>query len=380
MTEVVIAGGGPVGMRVAQRTAEKGLETLVLEKGRKIGYPVQCAGLVSPRVVSMTGTDHVLRRGRKAYIHPPDGEPLKIEAPEPKAMIIDRGRFDREMAAEAVRKGAQIELGARVLDTSVDGKRTIKYRRDGEDRTIEAEILIGADGPTSTVRRSAGLPGPDELLPGLQAVVGKEKERIELFLGERYASDFFAWDLPHPSGTLVGLASGDGNVYRHFLDLLREREHEDDMLAISAGTIPLGNIGKSVKERLALVGDAACQVKPLSGGGLFLGLKAADILSEVVVDSMAKGDLSEERLQEYHEGWQIEVGKEISKGMWMRRVYRDLSDGELSDMIDSLRKEKVKNVIGKKGDIDYPSAVAKSVLKASPKLLKFAGPLIKNIF
>lgn len=369
-------------MRVAQRSAKAGYETLVLEEHRVIGKPVQCAGLVSPKVVSMTDTKSVLEWSKEATINPPQSEPLSIWADEPRAAIIDRSKFDREMAEEAVRKGAQIELGAHVLDTYMkdDGKRFVVYRKDGKQKITTANIVVGADGPASIVRRKAGLPSPKEMLPGIQAVVGVEPEGVQIFLGNEVAPGFFGWEIPHPAGTLIGLATDDGNAFDHLNRLMAKRFVEDKILAFQAGSIPLGKMNESVRDSLMLVGDAAYQVKPLSGGGLYTGLRGADYCAEVLIDALEKGNTTEERLSEYHDLWQKDIGKEISKGIWMRKIFKKFSDKNIDDLIDSLRKEKIKKIIAEKGDIDYPSTVAKAVLKSSPKLLKFAGPLIKNIF
>ncbi len=95
---VIVVGGGPIGMSVAADVAEKGYQTLVLEEHSAIGQPMHCAGLVSPRVIDITRTDSVISLAKSARIHPPTGEPLFLDAGEVRAAIIDRKKFDREMA------------------------------------------------------------------------------------------------------------------------------------------------------------------------------------------------------------------------------------------------------------------------------------------
>ncbi|MGM0405162.1 MAG: geranylgeranyl reductase family protein [Thermoplasmatota archaeon] len=378
--DAAVIGGGPAGTRVAKKLADAGFETVIFEKGRKIGKPVKCAGLVSPRVVSMTGTDSIVKEGRRAVISPPEGEPLILEAKEPKAYVIDRSEFDREMAKKAVDSGAVLELGSKAVNTSFNGKRSVTYREVGNLKKIKADLVIGADGPNSLIRKKTGLPGPEEMVVGVQAIIGEGTEDIHIFLGKDISPDFFGWELPHPSGTLVGVASSDGDAYGHLKRLIEKRGYMDKIIGYSAGAIPLGRIKNSVENGLMLVGDAACQVKPLSGGGLFPGLLSADICAEVAIDALENDDTSKDKLREYHEKWQKGIGSEISKGMWMRKIFKGITDKEMNDMIDALKNEKVKRVVEEVGDIDYPSTLTKPVLKASPKLIKFAGPMIKNIF
>lgn len=365
-------------MEVAKRVARKGYKTLVLEEDRVIGSPVQCAGLVSPRVVDITGTASVLDGYSHATIHPPGTEPLEISSDETRAYILDRGAFDKEMASCAEEEGADISLGCRV--TGWDLENTLEYRKFGKKLTCKGSIIVGADGPSSIMRRLSGVGGKVEYLPGIQALVGKEPDGIHIFIGNDIAPGFFAWELPHPSGTIIGLATDSDNAYAYLTRLLRSRGLDRKIIGLQAGTIPLGRLNRSVVGSLMLVGDAALQVKPLSGGGLYTGLLSAAHCSEVITDSLEKEDISENSLSEYHDRWQRDIGGEISRGLWMRRIYRNFSDKEFDKLFDALGDEKILKVIGDMGDIDYPSDLTRPILKTSPKLIKFAGPLIKNFF
>ncbi len=375
--DVLIVGGGPIGLRVAQRAAEAGFEVNVLEKDRCIGTPVLCAGLVSPRVVAMTKTNSVIDEFSKATIHPPNSEELVLEAPESRAFVLDRAAFDKEMAKRSIEAGAEIELGCKAIDTKGD---ELVYLKDGFKGRVKAKMMIGADGPSSIIRRVSGLSGPREIIPGIQAVVGEKSNGIHIYIGNEIAPGFFAWSVPHTAGTVYGLGANDGRAYEHLINFLKSKSVDDKVLGIQAGSIPLGVMDKTVGDGLMLVGDAACQVKPLSGGGLYTGLVAADHCADVLIESLETGNISAEFLEEYHRRWQRDLKRELSKGLWMRRIYCGFSDKELDKLFDALRGEKILDVIGERGDIDYPSALAKSVLKTSPKLLKFAGPLIKNLF
>ncbi len=379
LTEIAIVGGGPVGFRVAQKTASAGYKTTVLENKSAIGKPVQCAGIVSPRVISMTGTEHVMDRPEEAVINSPFGKQLVLENEPEKAVIIDRADFDKELAEKAIKAGANIELGSAVKKVEHGKNRKLHIEKRGEKKTIEPKIIVGADGPSSIVRESGDFPSPEELLPAVQAVVASKDRSVKIHLGDEIASDFFLWEVPYRSGKVVGLA-GSRDVYRSLMRFLKSKELEDKVISFLSGTIPLGNMTKSVDEGVMLVGDAACQVKPMSGGGLYYGLKAADICSNVVIDALEEEDVSKERLNEYHEEWQREIGKHISKGMRARNIFKSLSDKDLDKLIESLSKDKTRRVIEENGDIDNPSALVKPLLKVSPDLLKFTGPVIKSLF
>jgi len=368
-------------MRVAQQSAKAGYDTVVLEEHNIIGTPMQCAGLVSPRVVEMTGTKSWIKGAKKAAIHPPDGEPLVLNAEEHRAYILDRKKFDREMAEKAVKRGVKIKLGCRVTASYKDDiGRVISFKNQGNEREISGKVIVGADGPNSVIRRKTGFDGPAYIMAGLQALIGYETEEIHIYLGEDIAPGFFAWHMPHPEGTLVGLASDDGEGFRHLDKLLKKLGWDSKIISYYAGTIPLGRLKRTVDDGLMLVGDAACQVKPLSGGGLYTGLIAADICAQTIIESLEQDDTSSEFLKTYHKAWQAEIGSEISKGLWMRKIFKTLTDQQLNDLISTLNTPKVRKVLEEKGDIDFPSTLAKPVLKTAPKLLKFAGPFVKGLF
>ncbi len=379
--DVIVAGGGPIGLRVAQKCAAAGLDVAVLEEHRSIGTPMQCAGLVSPRVVKMTDTNSIVLKASMATIHPPNGDPLVLNAGDYRAAVLDRKKFDREMAQRAVDDGVEINLGCKVESSTLDGDhRSVRYEESGVSKNLDTKILIAADGPTSTLRRDGGYGGPKILLAGVQALVGKDSEEVHIFLGKDIAPGFFAWQVPHPQGTLVGLASDDGRALEHLNKLLTRKGWKNKVISIYGGTIPLGRPDSTIDDKLMFVGDAACQVKPLSGGGLYTGLISADLCSSTAIKAIDEEDTSRKNLKSYQDAWQKMIGKEISKGLWMRKIYRKLTDEQLDELVRILRKEGVKRILEEKGDIDYPSTLAKPVFKAAPELLKFTGPFIKGLF
>jgi len=380
LTEVVIVGAGPAGLRVARKTAEAGFKTVVLEKKSAIGKPIQCAGLVSPRVLDLTKTDSVVSEPKKAVINSPSGKKLVLENDGKRAIVIDRAEFDREMAVKASRAGAEIKLKASAKSIIQGKKRKVEFTQDGETKTIKTDMVIGADGPGSVVRSSAGLPSPQEFLSAVQAVVPLKDDIVNIYLGNDIAPGFFLYEVPFKTGKIVGLASEKSDTHQRLIKHLRSRGLERSVITYLSGTIPIGNLERSVSDGLCLVGDSASQVKPLSGGGIFFGLKAADICSDVVIKALEAGDVNKSRLNEYHKRWQKAIGRRISREMKAREVFKNMSDRDIDELIETLSKEKVIDIIEEKGDIDNHSKLIKPLLKAAPELLKFTGPVIKSLF
>ena len=112
MYDVVIVGGGPTGSSAARLCAEAGLSTLLLEEHGTIGYPVQCAGLLSNSAFAECEVSNrsVYRTVSGAKIFGSSGDTLSFDAGETKAYVVDRGMLDHEMAQRAAEAGADIRM------------------------------------------------------------------------------------------------------------------------------------------------------------------------------------------------------------------------------------------------------------------------------
>jgi flavin-dependent dehydrogenase len=136
-----------------------------------------------------------------------------------------------------------------------------------------------------------------------------------------------------------------------------------------AGIIPLG-LCQSVYKNVVVVGDAARQVKPLTGGGIYYGMKAAEILVECIQES---------ELIEYDKRWKGKFGREIKFGLWARKVYERLNkDKHELENIFSLFKENV-DFIERAANFENHSLIFREAFKR-PKIFVKAGKIFgKNI-
>jgi len=131
-----------------------------------------------------------------------------------------------------------------------------------------------------------------------------------------------------------------------------------DIRRIMGGIIPIGLIEKSFTDNVMLVGDSAVQLKPLSGGGLYLGLLAGMICSRVALEALERGDFSSSMLSKYHKLWMKSVGKEIKLGLRLRKIFLGLTDTEKSELLKLLDNQRAKSIILSAGNIDHPWRVA----------------------
>jgi len=127
--DVVVVGAGPVGGYVAGKIAEKNYKVIIFEKNKQIGIPVNCAGLVSPRVFDILDIkkEKVIQNTLKgANIHSPSGEVLTIGGDQTHAYAIDRTKFDNEIIKKSKEKGAEIFLENNVLSAQKIGEYIVR--------------------------------------------------------------------------------------------------------------------------------------------------------------------------------------------------------------------------------------------------------------
>jgi geranylgeranyl reductase family protein len=382
--EVVIIGGGPVGSTFAAQTAT--FTTVVMEEHPVIGSPVQCTGLVHPRVVEMAeAQDTVVNEITGLRLVPPGGKALEVRTKETKAVVIDRSKFDLKCCERAVREGADILTGYEFVGFEREGKRlTVMARGPDGPVSIDTDLLVGADGYKSKVSKLAGIGPAKDLIRGIQVdlkVRLEDQSMVEVYIGQKVAPGFFAWILPCGDFTRIGLgvSQGNGTPSSHLNSLIKKRGLEGaERLRAMSGVIPIGPPKKTFTDNVLIVGDAAAQTKPLSGGGLYTGLRAARWGAMTAVDALKDKDLSAKRLSEYDLKWRADIGKEVDRGLLIRKVFVNLTDRKMDDVCRMLDRADAKEVLAG-GDIDYPSKIASPLLKTVPALVKFSPQLIGSL-
>lgn len=383
--DALVVGAGPAGSTAAYRLAQRGFSTVVLEEHERVGVPVQCAGLVSQRVLDLAGSTSMVRAAvRGASVYGPGLGSITFRADSPRAFVIDRAGLDIHLADRAARAGASFRTGVRFDRrlASENGREVVRaVTEDGVAVEYSTRLVIGADGVASAVARAYRLRRPVEILPAFEAEFPRspgDPDTVEVYLGRKFAPGLFGWWIPDGSGgARVGLAAdADGTSARtyftHLLAFLSRRFGTEfgSPTAYLVSGIPIGDVPATHAARVLLVGDAAAQVKPLSGGGIFTGMKCAELAAGVAASALKQDDLSERALAAYDRAWRAELGEEFRRALYLRRVFTRLSDAELDALIGALRGSGLAATIVAFGDIDFPTHVVRQLLRESPSLVR----------
>ncbi len=297
--------------------------------------------------------------------------------------MIERKAFDQELARQALKTGVDILLKTRAVGLKNRVLEVVSY---GERLEIEADIVIGADGVKSQVARWAALGNVKKVLGGVQ-IEGLYELRnpgfVEVFIGP-VAPGFFAWTIPVEDGIArVGLCA-TARPFHHFRTMLKShpvisKRYHGSYLDFVVGGIPLGPPEQTTADGVMLVGDAAGQVKPTSGGGIYTGALCAKVAGEVAAAAVSEGDTSAKRLAEYEKRWRSAIWRELSIGMKIHEAMGKLSDSDFDRIIRTLDDTGILGIISQYGDMDYPSAVVKKLILAKPSLLRLSGVLAKAL-
>ena len=366
---ILIVGAGPVGCYTAQLLKERGYHSVLLEEHTMLGKPVHCAGIVSREVLTLIepfiSIDAIKSRIDNFSINTPWEEPFSINK-EGIAVVLNREKIDSSLG-----KGLDVRLGERV--SSIKRKNGTYMVSTERGREYEADVLIGADGANSIVRKYF-----------LDNYVGRDIKNdtsLDYYFGLQYqiklddsnpvinhneigvffnsTIPFFIWIIPEKGHSMrIGVLVNNGK--KTLTDFMREQEIEGRIEKVFTGKIPVGFIPTS-SDSIALVGDAACQIKPLTGGGLSFGLQSARILADCI---------KEDKLEQYDSRWKKKFGPEIRFGMKARKIYENLDESQRGEIFKLFKKNSdfIENIV----DYDRHSKLFREAFR-QPRILLDAG-------
>ncbi|HCL26146.1 MAG TPA: hypothetical protein DHW65_07380 [Dehalococcoidia bacterium] len=341
MDDVIVVGAGPAGNNAALTLAKKGYGVTVIDSRENIGDKL-CTGLVGEECFRRYPIDPslVYREINSARVVAPSLEGIRFETPRPVARVVNRVAYVSSFADRAREAGAQYLLGQRVAQ--------VEQRKDRvtvvtNDETLEARALVLAAGFGSQLNRQLGLGEASDYVVGVQALVETEGlEEVEVYVGRDVAPGFFAWLVPtQPGFALAGLLVRK-NALERFDKFIAARMAEGTVKGTASKAtcwgIPLRPLRKTYMDRVLVVGDAAGQVKPTTGGGIFYSLMASEFAAGALDEAMQGNRLSATQLSAYQKQWKALLSKELEVGYSARRLFEYLGDSHISSLVQQASK------------------------------------------
>ena len=332
MDDVIVVGAGPAGNNTALSLARHGYSVTVIDWRTDIGNKV-CTGIIGEECARRFPVDPELVHAEacSAQVIAPFAPLMRFDTPTPKAKIIDRVAYVASFAHRAQSNGARYLLGQRVVKVNRAREKVTVVTEQG---VYHARCLVLAAGFGSSLTRQLGLGSVPDHVAGVQApVCTNEVEEVEVHLGHAVAPGFFAWLAPTaPGRALVGLLSRR-RAPEHltaFIDQQRQLGRITSVIDEPASWgVPLRPLKRTYADRVLVVGDAAGQVKPTTGGGIFYSLLCSEIAADTLGHCLDAGDLSAGKLSQYHRRWRELLSHELEVGYSARRLFEFLSDRQI---------------------------------------------------
>ncbi len=381
--EVVVVGAGPAGSMTALSAADRGLDVLLIDRNPEIGVPVRCAEGVSQEIEKYIKIDSrcICSRIKGFITNGPEGTRLVVSASDDLAgYVLDRRVFDKALAHEAARAGAEVRVKSRacgILKSDGGGRvRGVYVNAGGEELRILADVVVAADGVESRVARWAGIDTRLRLediatcAQYLMCDIDVERDYCEQYFGWEIAPAGYAWVFPkgeHCANVGIGIGGNLSTDNHRAIDFLnafvRDKFPDGKIIAEMFGAVPLsGPVYRTVTSGLLLVGDAARHVNPFSGGGIQEAIQGGQIAGEVIARAVREKDCTARRLREYERRWWKEFGRTLYAGLKVKNYMLGLPQPEFNRLFRSLNGELKLSEYTER-------ALMKEIAKKNPKMM-----------
>lgn len=336
MKTIDIIGAGPIGSYLAYLLAKKKQQVNVYEEHKKIGKPVQCAGIVTSsifKVLDFPINKAIINKIKIIEVHSKN-QCVEFSLKKPD-IIIDREKFDNLIYNQAKKAGAKFHLGKKITNFNQNKK----------------EITVGADGPLSLVAKHIGK--KQKIIPAIQVRIKtkkkiKDKSKVQVFLKPRG----FLWIIPE-SNCIARI----GMIGKDKRELMRFIKSKDKIIEWQSGIIP-GYDPLSFKDDIYLVGDAAGHIKETTYGGIVPGLLGARALANSIIS---------------RRNYDCEL-KSLNRELWIhhqiRKFLNKFSEKDYDFLLKLAGQKKIKEILEQVDRDNMKKSIAKIFLR-EPRFFYF---------
>jgi 2-polyprenyl-6-methoxyphenol hydroxylase-like FAD-dependent oxidoreductase len=289
-SEILIVGAGPVGLTAAVELTRRGFSPRIIEKDAG-PHKESRALAINPRSMDLLepsgATERLLKAGIKAHavnIHGPDRLLFRLDTnniPHPTRkymLVLPQAETEKHLIATLGGK-SKVDWNTELTGLALkDGKPSVSLKRKGKTEKLTPDIVIGADGAHSAVRKALGIN----------------------FIGEAYEHDWGLADV-HLEGLapeelhifdlsplLIGFIPIRGDLFRVVADTTDVLDHLPSSVKVKKVTwesqfrISHRQVETYQKGPVFLAGDAAHIHSPVGGRGMNLGIEDAAWLSYLI--------------------------------------------------------------------------------------------------
>jgi digeranylgeranylglycerophospholipid reductase len=359
--DVIVVGAGTGGCMTAKTAADKGLEVCLVDRKTKKDVGEKVCG-------DAIGKHHF----DKLKLECPKGEELKrkiegvkVFSPDMKTVfhvnverfqgfIIDRPLFGQRLLDRAIDAGATLLESTQVLQPIIENAYVtgivVMDQKTGKEFPLYSRVVVDASGYPATLRSTLS---PEF---GIETTVNNEdvvicyreirelKEQIsepdfcEIYLNQSLFPRGYAWIFPEDGNKVnVGLGVAMVDKFPNPKKLLYEKVLSQPLFAKSSvikgggGHVPTRRpLDCMTGNGIILVGDSACQVNPIHGGGMGPSMMGGVLAGEAIVESIEKDDVSREGFWLYNTKYMQSYGAKQAGLDVFRLLLQELGDEDLN--------------------------------------------------
>lgn len=380
--DVVVVGAGPGGASTALKTSEFGLRTLLIDKRKEIGVPIQCGEFMlheneikrmfpdSTHTSTIIELTKMFKQNECDFVRfvAPSGREYDLEF---HAFVINREKFDKELAYRAKKNGCEIWMNTMALRMDIEKSKLI-LEKNSTHEIVSFKVLIAADGFNSNIAKSLGLKttkheNEASTIQNVMNEVDIESNVCEMHWNRNYSPGGYAWIIPKGKNIAnigLGIRRRFNKEKNSLINYLKRFIHSNPIaskkliggkvLSTVGGAVPVGGpIPKTFYKNVLIVGDAAGQVAAHVGGGV----PSSVICGEIAGESSFSHIRDNAPLGHYERTWMKELGNVLEKSFRLRMI------GDLSLKNNALIELALRS-IGEKG-------LEKMIRCEFPKSLRF---------
>lgn len=343
--DVAVVGAGPAGSSTARILAQKGFKTILIERRKRIGIPIQCGEFLPtpaeirdifprskciPKLVDVP-SEFITNKTSRTSLIAPDGYAIDFSF---KTNIIDRSKYDLHLAQQATDAGCELYLSSLVTERSPSN--VLLMKTGSSKKQLSSKIVVGADGPSSLISKTIGNLYTDvdrDLSQSINYVMsGVEcnEEQVLMFFGKNIAPGGYFWIIPKGDskanvgfGLRRSLSAPDVSLTTYMKNFITKNriaapmlKHAKILSRVSALIPMAGPVAHTCSDNVLLVGDAAGHVMASNGGGIPQALGGGYIAGHVIASHLEKGTA----LSVYERIWRNEFGYELDTALSILRI------------------------------------------------------------
>jgi len=365
--DVCIVGASIAGNYMTYLLSKSDLRIAVLEDHKEIGIPFQCAGIISQKLDQLIElpANIILNRVTTAKIVSPLGKFINLSGDE-HPYIIDRIGLDRLYYNE-IKDDSKITyfLGERYksFEYSIDNNKKYVIIKTTK-RTIKTKMLIGCDGPLSSVGKQLKVKNNVLYASQIRIKANFNEEEAAMYFDPQW-KQLFGWIVPEGNGVFrIGIAAAK-DVNKCFKRYTEELGVDvDNKIDRQGGIIPYGIMNKIAFDNILLLGDSAGQVKATTGGGIVMLLTAAKYASNCVNLCFKNENFSKGFIKKYYEKpCSQTIGRELKLHYLIRLILEKFRAKDFESFFSIIKENNIEHLITLYGDMDFPKALVFKLLR-----------------